>query len=145
MKILLINGPNLNILGQRETAMYGLETLNDVVTNLKKRALLLTIDLDHFQSNSEGDLIEFIQGNSDHSDAIIINSGALTHYGFALKDALVDARTPVVEVHISNIHARELYRRDSVISPIALGTIIGLGTQGYGYALEFLYNYLKVN
>ena len=145
MKILLINGPNLNMLGQREGTIYGSETLDSVTKNMKIFALSMNIELEHFQSNSESDLVTFIQNNANSSEGIIINAGALTHYGLSLKDALIDASIPIVEVHISNIHSRESYRRDSVIAPIALGQIIGIGTKGYTYALEFLYDYLEVN
>ena len=145
MKILLINGPNLNMLGQRKGTIYGSETLDSVTKNIKNSALSMNIELEYFQSNSESDLVTFIQNNANSSEGIIINAGALTHYGLSLKDALIDARIPIVEVHISNIHSREPYRRDSVIAPIALGQIIGIGTKGYTYALEFLYDYLEVN
>ena len=145
MQILLINGPNLNMLGQREEAIYGSNTLDSIVENLQKTAISKDVDLISFQSNDESEIVTFIQQNSDSSNGIIINAGALTHYGLSLKDALSDARLPIIEVHISNVHSRESYRRDSVIATIALGQIIGLGTQGYAYALEALHEYLKNN
>lgn len=142
MRILLINGPNLNMLGRREQALYGSDTLDSVVKNLKNIAVSKNIELISFQSNDESEIVSFIQQNADSSQGIIINAGALTHYALSLKDALLDASIPIVEVHISNIHSREEYRRDSVIAPIALGQIIGMGTKGYGYSLEFLSQYL---
>ena len=142
MRILLINGPNLNMLGRREQAIYGSDKLASVVKNLKNIAVSKNIELISFQSNDESEIVSFIQQNADSSQGIIINAGALTHYALSLKDALLDASIPVVEVHISNIHSREEYRRDSVIAPIALGQIIGMGTKGYGYSLEFLSQYL---
>tara|TARA_Y100001970_G_scaffold88654_2_gene111866 strand:- start:3657 stop:4094 length:438 start_codon:yes stop_codon:yes gene_type:complete len=145
MRILLINGPNLNMLGRREQAIYGSDTLDSVVKNLKNIAVSKDIELISFQSNDESEIVSFIQQNADSSQGIIINAGALTHYAFSLKDALLDASIPIVEVHISNIHSREEYRRDSVIAPIALGQIIGMGTKGYGYSLEFLSQYLDKN
>lgn len=145
MRILLINGPNLNMLGQREGTIYGSETLDSIIKKMKNSALSMNIELDHFQSNSESDLVTFIQDNANSSEGIIINAGALTHYGLSLKDALIDAHIPIVEVHISNIHSREAYRRNSVVAPIALGQIIGMGPKGYIYALEVLYDYLQVN
>ena len=145
MRILLINGPNLNMLGRREQSIYGSDTFDNVVKNLKNIAVSKNIELISFQSNDESEIVSFIQQNADSSQGIIINAGALTHYAFSLKDALLDASIPIVEVHISNIHSREEYRRDSVIAPIALGQIIGMGTKGYGYSLEFLSQYLDKN
>ncbi len=142
MRILLINGPNLNMLGRREHSIYGSDTFDNVVKNLKNIAVSKNIELISFQSNDESEIVSFIQQNADSSQGIIINAGALTHYALSLKDALLDASIPIVEVHISNIHSREEYRRDSVIAPIALGQIIGMGTKGYGYSLEFLSQYL---
>ena len=142
MRILLINGPNLNMLGRREQSIYGSDTFDNVVKNLKNIAVSKNIELISFQSNDESEIVSFIQQNADSSQGIIINAGALTHYALSLKDALLDASIPIVEVHISNIHSREEYRRDSVIAPIALGQIIGMGTKGYGYSLEFLSQYL---
>ena len=145
MQILLINGPNLNMLGQREEAIYGSNTLDSIVENLQKTAISKDVDLISFQSNDESEIVTVIQQNSDSSNGIIINAGALTHYGLSLKDALSDARLPIIEVHISNVHSRESYRRDSVVATIALGQIIGVGTQGYAYALEALHEYLENN
>ena len=140
MRALVINGPNLNLLGQREPSHYGVQTLADVEDALRERARDLDpdLDLDFFQSNHEGAIIDFIQAAAPDADGAIVNAGALTHYGLSLRDALIDSRLPIVEVHLSNIHAREEFRRHSVIADIAVGQIAGLGWRGYLYALEYL-------
>ncbi len=137
-RILVINGPNLNLLGRRSQETYGVKTLPEIEEELSKRAQELEVDVDFFQSNSEGSIIDFLQGNAVQAQAIIINPGALTHYGYSLRDALADAQLPVVEVHLSNIHARERWRRKSVIADIASAQIAGLGWRGYLAALENL-------
>ena len=144
MKILVINGPNLNMLGKRNKAIYGDKTLSQIDAVLKKEGKSLGIDLVSFQSNSEGELIDFIQKNSPKASGIIINPGALTHYGFSLCDALADSELPVIEVHLSNIYAREDWRTESVIAPIAKGQITGLGWQGYMAALRILAGELRI-
>jgi len=144
MKILVINGPNLNMLGKRNKAVYGDKTLLQIDAILKKEGGELGIDLLSFQSNSEGEIIDFIQKNAPQSNGIIINPGALTHYGFSLCDALVDSGLTVIEVHLSNIYAREDWRTESIIAPIAKGQITGLGWQGYVAALRVLVSELKV-
>ena len=140
MRALVINGPNLNLLGQREPSHYGVQTLADVEEALREKARDLDADLDleFFQSNHEGAIIDFIQAAAPDADGAIVNAGALTHYGLSLRDALIDSRLPIVEVHLSNIHAREEFRRHSVIADIAVGQIAGLGWRGYLYALEYL-------
>jgi len=143
MKILVINGPNLNMLGKRNRAIYGDKTLSELDATLKKEAQSLGIDIVSFQSNSEGKLIDFIQEHSSEADGIIINPGALTHYGFSLRDALADSGLPAIEVHLSNIYAREDWRAKSVISPVARGQITGLGWRGYLAALRTLVSELK--
>jgi len=143
MKILVINGPNLNMLGKRNKAIYGDKALSELDAMLKKEAQNLGVDIVSFQSNSEGKLIDFIQEHSSEADGIIINPGALTHYGFSLRDALADSELPAIEVHLSNIYAREDWRAKSVISPIARGQISGLGWQGYLAALAALVGKLK--
>ena len=144
MKILVINGPNLNMLGKRDKTIYGDKTLAQIDTILKKEGKRLGAEIVSFQSNSEGALIDFIQKNSSKANGIIINPGALTHYGFSLLDALDDSGLPVIEVHLSNIYAREDWRTESVIAPIAKGQISGLGWQGYMAALQILAGELKV-
>ena len=138
MKILVINGPNLNMLGKRDQALYGDKTLVEIDSLLKKRGEALKVDVMTFQSNSEGALIDFIQEQSDSADGIIINPGALTHYSLSLRDALADTKLPIIEVHLSNIHAREEWRARSVVAPIAKAQISGLGWRGYLAALEGL-------
>ena len=137
-RILLINGPNLNMLGRRSPDTYGSKTLPDIESLVYKKAEQLGVRVDCYQSNSEGAIVEFIQVNADQAQGIIVNPGALTHYGYSLRDALADSRLPVIEVHLSNIYAREEWRRHSVIAEIAKGQIAGLGWRGYLAALEFL-------
>jgi 3-dehydroquinate dehydratase-2 len=143
MKILVIHGPNLNILGKREKSIYGEKTLQEIDAMLKKEAKALTVDVVTFQSNHEGALVDFIQEHADSARGIIINPGALTHYGFSLLDALVDSKLPVIEVHLSNIYRREEWRAKSIIAPIAQGQISGLGWRGYVAALQVLASKLK--
>ncbi|MDY6916836.1 MAG: type II 3-dehydroquinate dehydratase [Chloroflexota bacterium] len=138
MRILFINGPNLNMLGKRDPAIYGSKTLDEINSLVADRARELGVGIEACQSNSEAALIDFIQKESPGADGIVINPGALTHYGHSLREALVDAALPVVEVHLSNIYAREEWRHKSVIAPIAVGQISGLGWRGYVAALEFL-------
>ena len=138
MKILIINGPNLNNLGKRDAAHYGTITLAEIESRVRNRAAELGASATFFQSNHEGAIVDAIQAEADGADGIIINAGALTHYGYSMRDALADARLPIVEVHLSNIHARDEYRRHSVIADMAVGQIAGLGWRGYLYALDFL-------
>ena len=143
MRILVVNGPNLNRLGKRDPAQYGTTTLADIETAVSARASELSTDVSFFQSNHEGAIIDFLQAESENSDGIIINPGALTHYGLSLRDALADTALPIIEVHLSNIHAREQFRSVSVIAPIARGQIAGQGWRGYLAALDLLVDSLK--
>ena len=138
MRFLVINGPNLNLLGKREPAHYGRKTLEEINSLLEGQARELKVELAFFQSNSEGAIVDFIQAQAPRADGIIINPGALTHYGLSLKDALAATGLPVVEVHLSNIYAREDWRHNSVVAPVARGQITGLGWRGYILALEYL-------
>ena len=138
MKVLIINGPNLNKLGRRDASHYGVTTLAQIEEALGERASELGAEVDFFQSNHEGEIVDFIQRSTDGADGIVINAGALTHYGLSMRDALTDSRLPIVEVHLSNIHARDEFRRHSVIADIAVGQIAGMGWRGYIYALDFL-------
>ena len=138
MKILIINGPNLNLLGKRDKSLYGSMTLQDIEDVVTHRAKDLDADVVFFQSNTEGLIVDFIQSEAPSSDGVVINPGALTHYGLALRDAIVDSQLPTLEIHLTNIYARELWRHKSVIAPIAQGQISGLGWRGYVAALEFL-------
>ena len=143
MKLLVINGPNLNMLGQREATYYGVRTLQDIEELVRDKAQELGVVVEFFQSNHEGAIIDYLQAASSDASGIILNAGALTHYGLSLRDALVDSRLPIVEVHLSNIHAREEFRHRSVVASIAVGQIAGLGWQGYIFALEFLTTHLR--
>ena len=138
MKILVIHGPNLNILGSRQVSLYGDKTLAEINSLLDKAAYELGVELETFQSNHEGALVDFIQEKSSEATGIIINPGALTHYGLSLRDALADTSLPVIEVHLSNIYAREEFRQQSVIAPVSRGQISGLGWRGYIAALEIM-------
>lgn len=138
MNILIINGPNLNFLGKRDPEIYGNRTLDKINENLAIATDKFNLSLKFFQSNSEGKIIDFLQENFDSTDGIIINPGALTHYGYSLRDALEVFSVPVVEVHISNIFSREEFRKKSVISEVASSVISGFGEKGYSYALEYI-------
>ena len=137
-RFLVINGPNLNFLGNRDPATYGSMTLADLEGRVSDMAVALGHEVECFQSNSEGAIIDFIQRNWQQASGIIINPGGLTHYSYSLRDALADASVPVIEVHISNIYAREEFRSHSVIAPVARGQVTGLGWRGYLAALDML-------
>ncbi|MBM3150252.1 MAG: type II 3-dehydroquinate dehydratase [Chloroflexi bacterium] len=143
MRILVINGPNLNMLGNRNKVIYGSKTLPEIESMMKNLGKRLGADVITFQSNSEGELINFIQSSIARMDGLIINPGALSHYGLALRDALSEIGVPVIEVHLSNIYAREDWRAKSVIAPVAKGQIAGLGWRGYLAALQVLISELK--
>ena len=143
MKILVINGPNLNMLGRRDPGAYGTSSLAEIEGRIREAAEELCVDVELFQSNHEGGIVDFLQRSADGASGILINAGALTHYGLSMRDALADAGLPVVEVHISNIHAREEFRKYSVIAPLAVGQIAGLGWRGYIYGLRFMVEHIQ--
>ncbi len=142
-KILVVNGPNLNLLGKRDTRLYGTKTLAQIENALRIEGKRLGVEVVCFQSNSEGALIDFIQENYPEAAGMIINPGALTHYSLALRDVLADVGLPCIEVHLSNIYAREEWRQKSVTAPVVIGQISGLGWQGYLLALQYLADLLK--
>ena len=137
-KLLVVHGPNLNLLGKREPHIYGTRSLTDLNEMIKDRARELKVEVAVFQSNSEGEIIDFIQKEGPAANGVVINPGALSHYSLALYECLQALRLPVVEVHISNIHAREEFRSRSVTARAARGVIAGLGFDGYLHAMEFL-------
>lgn len=139
-KILIINGPNLNMLGVREPDIYGKETLETVYEKIRKKADVLNVEVDFYQSNVEGEIINKIHSAMGIYDGIVINPGAYTHYSYAIRDALASVDVPSIEVHISNVHKREEFRHKSVTAPACVGQICGLGANGYLYALEELSN-----
>ena len=141
--ILLLHGPNLNLLGHREPEIYGTATLDEYVTSVRHVATTAGHTLEDFQSNHEGQLVDAIHAARGRVDAIIINAGAFTHYAWSLHDALATFSGPVIEVHISNPNAREPWRHTSVIAPVANGTIAGLGLLGYGLAVTAVARLLK--
>ena len=143
MKILLINGPNLNMLGTREPEKYGNITLSDIESNLSNKAQALGVELESFQSNHEGEIIDKIQAAKDSFDGIIINAGGYTHTSVAIRDAISAVSIPTVEIHMTNIHAREEFRHTSLISGVAIAQVVGFGAKGYEFALEGLIEYLK--
>jgi len=136
--IAVVNGPNLNLLGSREPDIYGRTTLKDIRAGLERKAEELGVEVELFQSNHEGAIIDYLQGLPRRSQGVIINPGALTHYSYALRDALASLDMPIIEVHISNIASREEWRSISVISPVVTGIIAGLGAGGYELALVAL-------
>ena len=139
VKILVINGPNINFLGIREKGIYGEENYDSLCERIRRKAEDLDVEVAIFQSNSEGALIDRIQeAYGDGTDAIIINPGAYTHYSYALRDALASVQMPKIEVHISNVHQREEFRHTSVTAPVCSGQIVGLGLAGYELAMEAL-------
>lgn len=143
-KLLVVNGPNLNLLGEREPDLYGTATLDEIVRDLVAYGADRDITIEHFQSNSEGDLIdELHKARGDSIDGIILNAGAFTHDSIALLDAIAAIGVPVVEIHVSKVHTREDFRRTSRVAPACLGMIAGFGTSGYRLAVDALVDHLE--
>ena len=142
-KIIILNGPNLNLLGEREKNQYGSFTLQDIEKNCKDFAAKNNIDLSLFQSNIEGELVEIIQNSRANQHGLIINAGGYTHTSVSIHDALKIIKIPIIELHMSNIYNREEFRHKSLISKLAMGIICGFGSDGYIMALESMNKYLK--
>lgn len=136
MKVLFLNGPNLNLLGQREPDVYGHATLADIEAKVRERAAKLGVEVDFRQSNLEGELVDWIQQAKGKFDVIVLNAAAYTHTSVALRDAIAAVGVPTIEIHLSNIHAREKFRQKSLIAPVCWGQITGFGQKSYLLALE---------
>jgi 3-dehydroquinate dehydratase-2 len=136
MKILFLNGPNLNLLGEREPEVYGRTTLADIEAKVRERATQLGADIDFRQSNLEGELVGWIQQAKGKSNVIVINAAAYTHTSIALRDAIAAVGVPTIEIHLSNVHAREEFRHKSLIAPVCCGQITGFGSKSYILAVE---------
>jgi 3-dehydroquinate dehydratase II len=145
MRIAVLNGPNLNLLGQREPELYGRTSLADIETMVREAAKPLDVQVDWFQTNHEGELVDAVQRLAGRVEGALINAAALTHSSLALRDALLAVRVPFVELHLSNIFAREAERRHSMIADLALGVITGFGAQSYVLALQALVGRLRGN
>ncbi|NPV52103.1 MAG: type II 3-dehydroquinate dehydratase [Firmicutes bacterium] len=142
-RVLLLNGPNLNLLGVREPEIYGTTTLKDIEETVKQRGAALGIEVRAAQHNSEGAMVDAIHDALSWASGIILNAGAYTHYSIAIRDAIASVRIPTVEVHISNVHAREPFRRKSVLAPVTIGQVAGFGIYSYVMALDGLAHYLE--
>ncbi|GIN85511.1 3-dehydroquinate dehydratase [Heyndrickxia sporothermodurans] len=144
MNILLLNGPNLNLLGKREPNVYGNQTLDDLYNRFNQLEEEYHVKIVPFQSNHEGALIDKLHEAGEKGfSGVIFNPGAFTHYSYAIRDAIAGIDVPVIEVHISNVHKRESFRRESVISPVTIGQIVGFGLYGYELALKAMVEYIK--
>lgn len=137
LKLIIINGPNLNLLGRREPEIYGDDTFEDFMIHLKGKFVDDDVELEYFQSNHEGYILDKLHEVGFDYDGIILNAGALTHTSIAIADAIAGIKTPVVEVHISNVHKREAFRHHSYVSPVAEGVIVGFGLRGYELAVQY--------
>ncbi len=140
MNILIINGPNLNLLGKREPGVYGNDSLDAIEHEISEEAKKLDINIDFFQSNHEGAIIDALHGAMDNMDGVVLNAGAYTHYSYAIRDAIAAIKIPVVEVHMSNIQNREEFRHNSVIAPVCRGSIAGFGKNSYILGLRAVHD-----
>lgn len=145
MKVLIINGPNLNFLGIRETSVYGSMTLSEINSIIDRKCNAFGIEAQFFQSNHEGEIVDKIQESYNKIDYLIINPGAFTHYSIAIRDAILAVGVKTIEVHLSNVYAREEFRKTSVISDISIGKITGFNYFGYLMALDYIVNYENLN
>ena len=143
MKVLFLNGPNLNLLGQREPGVYGNTTLDEIEKRVRERAKALKLEIDFRQSNLEGQLVDWIQGAKGVFSVIVLNAAAYTHTSIALRDAIAATGVPTIEIHLSNIHAREEFRHRSLIAPVCRGQITGFGATSYILALEASVNVIE--
>ena len=143
MKIFFLNGPNLNLLGQREPEVYGSTTLADIEAKVRDRAKKLGAEIDFRQTNLEGELVSWIQEAKGHFDVIVINAAAYTHTSVALRDAIAAVGLPTIEIHLSNVHAREEFRHKSLIAPVCRGQIVGFGVNSYVLAVEASVNVIE--
>jgi len=140
MRILFLNGPNLNLLGQREPEVYGRTTLADIEARVRQRARELSVEVEFRQSNLEGELVTWVQQAKRHSDVIVLNAAAYTHTSVALRDAIAAVGVPTIEIHLSNVHAREEFRHKSLIAPVCRGQIVGFGAHSYVLAVDAALN-----
>ena len=143
MKVLFLNGPNLNLLGQREPEVYGSDSLADIERQVRRRAEALAVGVDFQQSNSEGELVSWIQEAQGKVDAVVINAAAYTHTSVALRDAILATEIPTIELHLSNVHAREEFRHRTLLGGVCVGVIAGFGSYGYTLALEACVNVIQ--
>jgi 3-dehydroquinate dehydratase II len=144
-RVMVLNGPNLNLLGSREPEVYGRGTLEDIERELGDLAIELGATIDFRQSNHEGELVTWVQESSDAFDGIVLNPAAYTHTSVALRDAIAATRAPCVEVHLSNVHAREAFRRESLTASVCIGSIAGFGSHSYALGLRALIDYLSTH
>ncbi|SDW51828.1 type II 3-dehydroquinate dehydratase [Paenibacillus sp. PDC88] len=142
-RILVMNGPNLNMLGVREPGIYGKQSLQSIEEMLRAQAEKLSVSITFYQSNHEGELTDRIHASLGEVDGILLNAGAFTHYSYAIRDALSTVKIPTIELHLSNIHARESFRHTSVIAAVTIGQISGFGAYSYEHALNAMYRYLE--
>jgi len=140
MKVLFLNGPNLNLLGERQPEVYGRRTLGDIESMLRERAMRRGVEIEFRQSNAEGDLVDWVQQAKGRFDSVVLNAAAYTHTSVALRDAIAATGVPVIEVHLSNIHAREEFRHKSLIAPVCVGQISGFGAFSYILAFDAAVN-----